>query len=168
MALGPSNEERFEEFVATHRRTLLRFAYLVIGNRDDAEDAVQEALISVSRRWEKVRSETALAYVRRAVLNKAVEIRRRRPESALRAADAHGVDAALLRFEEDQAFFQRLQELPTRQRAALVLRYFYDLPDSEVAAQLNCSAQTVRSQIHRGLAKLRTEAASREGDRHDA
>lgn len=152
-----SPDPSFAEFVAAHERILLRFAYLITGNQADAEDAVQDALIKTARRWATIHPEGAPAYVRRVVTNQAIENKRRRRDIPvdLDADAAVSVDGGLLRYEADQAFFGRLRLLPPKQRAAVVLRYYLDLSDAEVGACLGCTPQTVRSQIHRALDRLR-------------
>lgn len=160
----------FGDFVVAHQRSLLRFAYLVAGNQADAEDAVQDALIAVSRRWDRVTPDARLAYLRRAVTNRALEQKRRtrarreNPQDITEGVSTGGV----LRYEDDQAFVDLLQELPPKQRAALILRYYLDLGDEDVASYLGCSPQTVRSQIHRALAKLRQTHDPVEGDSDEA
>lgn len=161
METWPANDE-YAEFVAAHGRSLLRYAYLVVGNKPDAEDVVQEALVKVARHWHRIQPEGALAYVRKAVTNEALQTRRRARETPTDLASVE-IDAdsrALLRFEEDQAFFARLQALPQKQRAAVVLRYYVDLSDSAIAVELECAPATVRSQIHRALDHLRQEFAT--------
>lgn len=150
-------DDSYSEFIATHQRSLLRVAYLVTGDQSEAEDVVQDALMRTARHWRRIEPSGALAYARKAVTNEALQRRRRTRDlpADLTAVDVEASPAGLLRFEEDQAFFAHLQELPTKQRAAVILRYYLDLPDNEIASHLDCSPQTVRSQIHRALDRLR-------------
>lgn len=146
----------YEEFVRQHGESLLRLAVLLTGNRHDAEDVLQDAVIAVARRWERLRPETALAYIRTAVARKALDVKRRPALSPLDAlADPGGVELGYLRLEEDVEFVRLLAGLPPKQRAVLVLRYYADVDDASVGKALGCSVQTVRSQASRALAKLR-------------
>jgi RNA polymerase sigma factor (sigma-70 family) len=98
----------------------------------------------------------AFAYLRTAVLRKSIDlIRGRRPSDDVLEQTIE--DRGLLRFEEDQAFFARLQHLPQQQRAVLVLRYYLDLDDRRIAELLDITRATVRSNAMRGLDKLRAE-----------
>jgi RNA polymerase sigma-70 factor (sigma-E family) len=161
---SPRTDAAFAAFVGEHGARLVRFATLLCGNRYDAEDAVQEALISVGAAWSRVRPETAAAYARTAVARKVIDLQRRRRELLYSDVPETPVDDLdLLRFDEDRAFFARLRDLPTQQRAVLVLRYYADLDDRQIAKLLHCGMSTVRSQAARALAKLR-DAETREAD----
>jgi RNA polymerase sigma factor (sigma-70 family) len=90
------------------------------------------------------------------VSNKALNhLTRRRELPSDQIPDVARDDLGFLRFEEDKRFFARVDTLPVKQRATLVLRYYADLDDKAIAELLDCSVQTVRSQAHHGLAKLR-------------
>lgn len=147
----------FDRFVAANADGLLRTAYLIVGDRDEAEDLVQETLFRVARRWPKVtRMDHPAAYGRRILVNLALRGRpkrsRRRAElSATRLGDPAAPAASPETHDELHA---ALAALPPRQRAVLVLRYFLDLPEAEVAAALQCSLGTVKSTASRGLARL--------------
>ncbi|GAB2608579.1 RNA polymerase sigma24 factor [Paractinoplanes abujensis] len=155
-----SEPDSFDEFVQTRGWALLRFAYVLSGDSHLAEDLVQEVLARMHRRWAKVAAlHSAEAYVRKAILREFLSWRRRRasreavlaelPETAVAADPQHHV---LVR---DQ-MWQLLAGLPRAQRAVLVLRFYCDLPDAEIAALLDCGESTVRSQASRALAKMRT------------
>lgn len=156
MGTWPAGDS-YPAFIAAHQRRLLRFAYLVTGDRTEAEDVVQDALIKVARRWHRIRPEGALSYLTKALTNEALQHKRRARDipADLTVMDISAISEDLLRLEEDQAFLARLRQLPTKQRAAVILRYYVDLPDNEIASHLHCSPQTVRSQIHRALDHLR-------------
>ena len=149
---GP--ERDFEEFVAARSAALLRTAYLLTGNRQDAEDLVQVALLKAVPKWTRVREHEP--YVRRILLHESVSRWRRRrwretsteslPELAAAGPD---VDARL-------ALRQALAHLAPRQRAVIVLRYFDDLTESQTADLLGISVGTVKSQAHDALVRLRT------------
>jgi RNA polymerase sigma-70 factor (sigma-E family) len=152
----------FREYVAVRGPGLLRSAVLLTGDRGHAEDLVQTALIRVHARWGRIRDREAVdAYVRRAMLTTYLNWWRRRwrgevPTEVLPdRAEAGGYE----RVETRLPLAQALTRLPPRMRAVVVLRYFDDLPDAEIAALLGCSAATVRSQAHRALAKLREDGA---------
>jgi RNA polymerase sigma-70 factor (sigma-E family) len=146
----------FDRFVADSTESLLRTAYLIVGDLHEAEDLVQEALFKVARRWPSVsRMEYPVAYARRILVNDAVRggPKRSRRRSELREVGGEPA-APAPQLETDHELHAALQSLPPRQRAVLVLRYFLDLPEAEVAAALQCSLGTVKSTASRGLARL--------------
>jgi RNA polymerase sigma-70 factor (sigma-E family) len=150
--------ESFAEYVAGRGHALTRMAYLLTGDHSQAEDLVQTALAKAFSRWSRIGSMSAPdAYVRRMIVNEHVSGWRqyRRQETPL--AEIPQVCVADLADElaVGQAVRAAVRELPARQRAALVLRFYEDLPDAAVAAILGCSPTTVRSQIARALTRLR-------------
>jgi RNA polymerase sigma-70 factor (sigma-E family) len=151
------NSDDFDRFVAEDSDGLLRTAYLIVGDLHEAEDLVQETLFKVAKRWPKVRRmDYPAAYARRIVVNLALRgspkrSRRRTELSETRPRDPAEPATSQDRHDELHA---ALAELPPRQRAVLVLRYFLDLPEAEVAAALQCSVGTVKSTASRGLARL--------------
>jgi RNA polymerase sigma-70 factor (sigma-E family) len=154
--------EEFERFAAAHADGLLRSAYLMVDDRGEAEDLVQECLLRLARKWPRVRSmEHPGAYARRVLFSLVLDGGRQRSRrsselSAIEtppARDGDGVRTAALDARAD--LVRALGELPARQRAVLVLRYFVDLPETEVAAILNCPSGTVKSSTSRGLERLR-------------
>jgi RNA polymerase sigma-70 factor (sigma-E family) len=150
----------FERFVSDSSGTLLRTAYLIVWDLGEAEDLVQETLFEVARRWPRIRRmERPLAYARRILVNRAVSgsARRSRRRQELTAAMPSESAVAMDGLAESGAadeLMTALAALPPRQRAVLVLRYFLDLPEAEVAAALKCSLGTVKSTAARGLARL--------------
>jgi RNA polymerase sigma-70 factor (sigma-E family) len=155
-------QRRLREFVVARTPALLRVAYLLTGNQHDAEDLVQTALTRAAGRWESIRHEDPEAYVRRTMYHAQVSWWRRRarrreqpayplPEVVHTADPAPGTDLRLVVREV-------LARLTPRQRAVLVLRYFEDLPERQVAEVLGCSVGTVRSQAHRAMARFRAIA----------
>ncbi|MBL7492112.1 SigE family RNA polymerase sigma factor [Frankia sp. AgB1.9] len=163
-----SDAAEFAEFVAEHGDGLLRFARSLTGDRHRAEDLVQSALARTYARWPSVRRRDPLAYVRRAVVNGRISGWRRRSSTDVLGAvpDLPAPDRPDDDVVERLRMRAALAALPTRQRAVLVLRYLLDVPDGEIAAALGTSEATVRSQAHRGLAKLRArlgEAAAPAG-----
>jgi RNA polymerase sigma-70 factor (sigma-E family) len=148
----------FDRFVADSTEGLLRTAYLIVWDLPEAEDLVQETLFKVAKRWPKVsRMDHPAAYARRIVVNLAIDgsakrSRRQAELSEAQAGDPAAPDAAPVEGHED--LYEALAVLPPRQRAVLVLRYFLDLPEAEVAAALQCSLGTVKSTASRALARL--------------
>jgi RNA polymerase sigma-70 factor (sigma-E family) len=152
----------FERFAAIHADRLLRSAYLMSGDRGEAEDLVQECLLRLARKWPRVRSmEHPGAYARRVLFSLILDggsrrARRRTELGAVQATDGRGdAEETTLALEVQVELLQALGGLPARQRAVLVLRYFADLPVSEVARILDCSPGTVKSSTSRGLERLR-------------
>lgn len=141
-----------------HHRQAVRLAYLLTSDAAQAEDVAAEAFAKVYVRWSKGEVRDVGAYVRRAVVNEAnSKLRRRyieRREASRRSGDDRGVrmveDAAI----EHDLVWRAVQRLPDRQRQAVVLRYYEDLPEAETAQLLGCSVGTVKSQVSRGLARL--------------
>jgi RNA polymerase sigma-70 factor (sigma-E family) len=151
----------FERFTALEADPLLRSAYLMAGDRGEAEDLVQECLLRLARKWPRVRSmEHPAAYARRVLFNLILDggrqrARRRTELLASHTTEEHGSADQTTAVQEHVELVQALGGLPARQRAVLVLRYFVDLPASEVALILGCSPGTVKSSASRALERLR-------------
>lgn len=150
----------FDAFVAEYGAALLRTAHLITLDHGDAEDLLQECLLELSRRWGRVGGmEHPLAYARRVLAHRAFRgsQRRRQQWDELGASSrdlAETADATeLVGIRLD--VFEALRALTVRQRTVLVLRYFHDLSETQVAEALGCSVGTVRSTTFRGLARLR-------------
>ncbi|MFN8027141.1 MAG: SigE family RNA polymerase sigma factor [Acidimicrobiia bacterium] len=139
----------FEELWAERRPALLRLAYLLTGSRAGAEDVVQDAFVQLHRKWNGVR--TPAAYLRTSVVNGCRMHHRRRSREQAHFADLVGDTVQ----PETPVVLGALVRLPYLQRAALVLRYYEDRPETEIADLLGCRPATVRSHVHRGLAALR-------------
>ncbi len=142
-----------DDLLALYRQRyepMVRLAYLLTGNRSVAEELVQDAFVSVHRNWD--RATFPGAYLRTAVVNNARSWLRRRVLEDKR----NGVVPVVVGFAADE-MWDVLQHLPERQRAAIVLRFYEDLPDADIARILGCRLPTVRTAIHRGLATLRKE-----------
>jgi RNA polymerase sigma-70 factor (sigma-E family) len=154
--------------VQTRGQALLRFAYVLSGDAHLAEDLVQEVLARLHRRWDRITAmQHAEAYVRTAIARQYLSWRRRR--SATEAILAEVPEPAA--FAEPQQrvlardqMWRLLAGLPRAQRAVLVLRFYCDLPDDEIAALLGCGESTVRSQAARALARMRTRLGEQEVD----
>jgi RNA polymerase sigma-70 factor (sigma-E family) len=157
---GACVDESFEGYVSSHGDGLLRFAYVLGGDRHLAEDLVQEVLARVYPRWHRMTQVGHLdAYLRTAVVRQFLSWRRRRssretsldvlPERVRSTADG-AVDHAA----RDE-MWRLLAGLPRKQRAVLVLRYYEDLADARIAEVLGCRQTTVRVHASHGIARLR-------------
>jgi RNA polymerase sigma-70 factor (sigma-E family) len=161
-----ASQREFEQFVTDTAGDLLRTAYLVVWDLAGAEDLVQESLFRVARRWPRVRSmDHPAAYARRILVNLALDNATRRARqrseldrsSAVPLEDRHDESAAraLGMVESSSELIDAIGELPGRQRVTLVLRYFEDLTEAQVAEILGCSVGTVKSTTSRALERLR-------------
>jgi RNA polymerase sigma-70 factor (sigma-E family) len=147
----------FNRFVAASSNDLVRAAYLIVWDLHEAEDLVQETLVRVARRWPKVsRMDHPAAYARQILLNLALRgnLKRSRRRAELSETPLGDPVAPTGPLDTHDELHAALVALPPRQRAVLVLRYFLDLPEAEVAAALQCSLGTVKSTASRGLARL--------------
>lgn len=151
-------EEDFREFVAARSGALLRTAYLLAGDWATAEDLLQIALTKTYLAWKRLgRIDAVEPYTRKVLVNTATSWWRRRwhgerptevlPETAI-------TDGLEERLERD-ALWRQVRDLPARQRAVLVLRFYEDQSEAETARLLNVSVGTVKSQCSRALATLR-------------
>jgi RNA polymerase sigma-70 factor (sigma-E family) len=152
-------EAQFQEFVRARWSHLVRTAYLLTGDVHHAEDLTQTALAKAYRSWRRVsRADHPEAYVRRMLVTcNSDRFRKRRVAEALTAAPPETArpDEAVSWADERSALLGALAGLPPKQRAVVVLRYWEDLSEAEVAEVLGCSTGTVKSQASKGLAKLR-------------
>ncbi|GAA2279089.1 SigE family RNA polymerase sigma factor [Nonomuraea roseoviolacea subsp. roseoviolacea] len=149
-------DSRFAEFVAERGDALLRYGYMLAGNPHDAADLVQEALLKVRAAWPRLRSkENPEGYARTTMarLHIATWRLRRRELLAWDLPELEHHDR--LSGGDERRMWQALAGLPRKQRAVLVLRYYEQLDDAEIAAVLGISRGTVRSQAARALDKLR-------------
>lgn len=150
----------FEQFVVGSADRLLRSAHLMTGDRGEAEDLVQECFLQITRRWRRVSEmDKPYSYALRVLTRLAVRSggRRGRQRAELHQ-DMHervAVTPALELVATRDELRNALLRLTRRQRTVLVLRYFLDLPDSEIAGMLGCSTGTVKSTISRSLGQLR-------------
>lgn len=147
------------EFARTKGLELLRFAYLLSGDRQRAEDLLQDVLLSMYRKFPATMPlDNPVGYARRALANKNISRARRGSSSELvvdlfpdRAAPP-GPDPA-----DRDLLWQALRRLPVRQRTVLVMRFYLDATDDDIATTLGARHGTVRSLASRGLAALRTD-----------
>jgi RNA polymerase sigma-70 factor (sigma-E family) len=154
---GP-DDGGFREYVATRSRALLRTAYLLTGNKADAEDLVQAALAKTYLAWDRIEDRGAVdGYVRRAIVNTHISWWRRRrveeyptDEIPDQAVADHSIASDL-----QESMRRAIDRLPDRMRTAVVLRYYEDMTEAEVAEILGVSLGTVKSTVSRAVAKLR-------------
>lgn len=154
------DETAFVEFAQAVRGRLRRTAYLMCGDWDQASDHVQEGLIRVYVAWPRLtRAGGEYAYARKAVVSAFIDHARRRSSTEVVGQPDHDVpsgqdvaDAVTAR----AALMSALADLPSRQRACVVLRYFEDLSVADTATALGCSEGTVKSQTSRALVSLRS------------
>jgi RNA polymerase sigma-70 factor (sigma-E family) len=155
-----SDDPGFRDYVTARSSSLLRTAYLLTGNRADAEDLVQSALAKTYLAWDRIEDRGALdGYVRRAMVNTHISWWRRRrleeyptdevPDQAV--ADHSGTS------DLQDTLRRAVDRLPQRMRAAVMLRYFEDMTEAEVADVLGVSLGTVKSTVSRAVAKLRID-----------
>ena len=141
---------------------LIRLAVVMLGDREAAEDVVQEAFCGLYRRWEHLSAQAnALPYVRSSVLNGCRTLLRHRNRRQARVAagarpleTAESAEASALVSEEHREVLAALRRLPDRQREALVLRYYLELAEPEIAQSMGVSQGTVKSTTSRALAAL--------------
>jgi RNA polymerase sigma-70 factor (sigma-E family) len=166
-------DAEFEQYMAARQPSLLRTAYLLTGDQHSAEDLVQTALAKLYLSWDKVqRRELVDGYVRRIMVNENNSLWRRawkrREVTTDMVPDLTGVTDRPDHGERS-ALWDFVQTLPRKQRAVVVLRYYEDLSEAEVAQILGVSVGTVKSQSSRALAALRERVhtqpiLSREGE----
>ncbi|MFN2537630.1 MAG: SigE family RNA polymerase sigma factor [Mycobacteriales bacterium] len=157
----------FSEYVVARSAALLRTAYLLTGNRTDAEDLLQTTLAKTYLAWDNIRDRAATdGYVRRTMVNTQTSIWRRHKPEALydEPPDRPGRDAHADSDLHD-ALWSALAKLGRKQRAILVLRYYEDLSEADTAALLGVSVGTVKSTTSRALAALRQDASLRDDPR---
>jgi RNA polymerase sigma-70 factor (sigma-E family) len=149
----------FAEIYNAHHRRAVRLAWLLTGDPHAAEDVVADAMTKVWRQWERGRVDDVGPYLRSAVVNQ-VRSRGRRKLLERREADKRHGDARGVRLHDEHIadrdeLWQALNELPPRQRQTIVLRYYEDLSEADTAELLGCSVGTVKSQVSRGIARMR-------------
>jgi RNA polymerase sigma-70 factor (sigma-E family) len=157
-ATGNATAPTFEEYAGSAWPSLYRYAYLLTGNHADAEDLAQQTLLKAYRSWSRVEgAESPLAYLRRMLTNTYLSHRRpqkRRLEVLTDAPPEPGsVPGAAI--EDRLALWPHVRSLPPRQRAVVVLRYYEQLSEQEIADVLGCSRGTVKSTAHHALNALR-------------
>jgi RNA polymerase sigma-70 factor (sigma-E family) len=157
-------DTRLAEYVRGQWPALVRYATMLCGDPSEAEELVQSTLTRVAMRWRFINEkDNPDGYVKRALVRASIDSgkRRRRERATERLPESLLADPAGQVAESD-ALRRALASLPPRQRAVLVLRYFDDATEAQVADILGCSVGTVKSQAARGLAKLREVVVSEE------
>ena len=161
-------DEAITRLFASHYRPLVRFAALLLGGDGEAEEIVQESFVALHGRWARLRDpDRALAYLRQSVVNRARSaqrhrgvvdrfLRRQAPSSHAASAEAHA-----LAVETHAEIMTAVRPLPARQREALVLRYYLDLSEAQIADAMGISPGSVKSHLARALAALRTTLEAR-------
>jgi RNA polymerase sigma-70 factor (sigma-E family) len=148
------------ELYAQHYRALVRLAAMLVRDTPTAEEVVQDAFVAMHDGWHRLKdTDKALAYLRQAVVNKSRSVLRHRMVIEKNLQDAppdmpsaeHGAFVLL----ERSAVIAALRDLPARQREAIVLRYYLDLSEAEIAAAMKISRGAVKSHTFRGMAALR-------------
>jgi RNA polymerase sigma-70 factor (sigma-E family) len=153
----------YENFVRAQLPRLLRYATMLTGEREQAADLVQDVLVKVYRRWSRISdADHPDRYVFRMVTNGYLSWRHSKSARLIVAGDLPD-EVRPDDFASDHALredmWQRLARLPRRQRAVVVLRYYEQLADSEIADLLGCAQATVRAHAHRALTTLRNGLA---------
>ncbi len=154
----PDRASAVTALYADHALGMVRLAHIMLGNRQAAEDVVQEAFLGLYRRWPQLDDQAkALGYVRSSVLNGCRSVLRRHRLVEFDVSHQPPVasaESAVLSVEERREIIGALRALPDRQRAVLALRYYLDLPDDQIAAAMNIRPSSVRSAAHRALVAL--------------
>jgi RNA polymerase sigma-70 factor (sigma-E family) len=149
------DEEAFRAWVQRCWPRLFHTAYLLVGDRGDAEDLVQITMERIQRHW--LRLEHPDTYARRILINQTRSRWRRKGSIELPTDSLPDIETpdTTSTWDQRDELWRMLLELPPRMRAVLVLRYFEDLKEADIAAVLGCSIGSVKSQLSRGLDRLR-------------
>jgi RNA polymerase sigma-70 factor (sigma-E family) len=150
-------EREFHDFVAGSSRRLAQFATLIMSDRHTAEDLVQTALVKTYLNW-RVARDNPMPYIRRIMLNQRTDWWRRlkgREQVTAELPDAPAFEDLADAHASQDAVVQALRGLTKRERAVVVLRYFEDLPEAQIAVELGIAVGTVKSTLFRALGKLR-------------
>jgi len=140
-----------------HALSLARLALLMLGDRDAAQDVVQDAFFGLYRRWDKLASaDAAPAYLRVSVLNGCRTALKRRSRPTLHAAEQslESAEATVVHTEEQRGVLAAVQRLPARQREVVVLRYYLDMSEEQAARAMGVSRGTVKSATSRAVAAI--------------
>lgn len=154
--MTPEQDRDYRDYVSTHTRRLCRFAYLCCADWHRAEDVVQTALVRLYANWRRARRTSLDAYVRRIIVNALIDenrlfrFRREKAADVLPERPVSGAEPV-----ERLVLIRALLRLPQRQRAAVVLRFWEDLPVDQTASILGCSQGAAKNLTMRGLATLR-------------
>lgn len=151
-------DEEFREFFEAEFRPLRRLAFLLTGDWGAAEDLAQEAMVRTYRSWGRIKErDRPGAYARVVLVNRHRSLLRRAMVETRHAVHLMPDPPSAPDLGEDHVVvWSALARLPVRQRQALVLRYYEDLPEAEIARAMECPIGTVKSLIHRALARMKT------------
>ena len=161
--MSTTTDGEFTEFVDADHAYLSRAAYLMVGDRSVAEDLLQEALVRTYRNWRRVQPGMARAYCRRTMLNLTTDRWRRKRFEAPNLTDPDALTASrsaadYAGVEDRDDIARQLALLNPRERAIVVMRFYSDLSEADVAAELGLPLGTVKSTCHRALQRLRSAA----------
>ncbi|MFC4005124.1 SigE family RNA polymerase sigma factor [Prauserella oleivorans] len=161
----PGDLADFAEFVEANLPGLLRYGHALTGNPHDAADLVQTVLEKIGSRWSHVRNKTddPVAYVRRSMANAHISRWRKRRRENLVAELPETRSFTMADPFEHEPLWQALRDLPPRQRAVIVLRYYEGLSEAEIADSLGVSPGTVKSQASKAIASLRARLRGSDG-----
>lgn len=159
--LGWSADRAVTELYSQQYRGLVRLAALLVRDTPTAEEVVQDAFVAMHDAWQRLRdAENALAYLRQAVVNRSKSVLRHRTvvdrNLAKSTPDMPSAEHGALVLLERSAVVAALRDLPDRQREAIVLRYYADLTEAEIAATMGISRGAVKSHTARGMIALRS------------
>ncbi len=160
---GSSEAPTFEEYAGSAWPSLYRYAYLLAGNHADAEDIAQQTLMKAYSSWSRVKdTDSPAAYLRRMLTNTYLSQGRpkRRRLELLTDAPPEADHTPPGGPEERMALWPHVKSLPPRQRAVIVLRYYEDLSEQQIADTLGCSRGNVKSTAHHALKALRAALGS--------
>ncbi|HEX6195600.1 MAG TPA: SigE family RNA polymerase sigma factor [Jiangellaceae bacterium] len=161
MARGDTDADRaITEIYTHHYGGFVRLATLLVRDQSVAEEVVQDAFVELHKRWRKLRdTHAAVSYVRTSVVHRSRSVGRRRAVAARhqddRPIDAPSAEHGALQAVAGQAVVAALRTLPVRQREALVLRYYADLSEGDIADVMGISRGAVKSHTSRGMTALR-------------
>jgi len=166
VAVGAEWDDALIDLYRAQRLPLLRLAVLLTDDPATAEDVVQDAFLALQRRWHAVDPAAAAGYLRTSVVNGVRTLYRRRSVArrhlhAVGQDDVPPADLALLLTEDQREVVEALRTLPRRQREVLVLRYWSELSEAEIADALGVARGTVKSSASRGLAALQKQLGDR-------
>jgi RNA polymerase sigma-70 factor (sigma-E family) len=159
--------EALDDLFHRHYRALVAVACLLVDDRGAGEEIVQEAFVRMHRSWDRIDDvKAAPAYLRTTVVNLArSRLRRREISRRLKPQaqpDASSAEDAVVLAEGQREMLAVLQSLPRRQRECLILRYYLDLSEAEIATTLGIAPGSVKAYAHRGLAALASKLESRQ------
>ena len=165
MSKPQARTSKMEELYAAHGQRAGRLAFFLVGDRDLAQDLVQEAFLKVFVRWGNLREpQSFAAYLNRTIVNLAHKTHRRRgvERRYLEKQPSLAAVAPVRDYETVDELWRQLQLLPQRQRTAIVLRYYEDLTEHQAAEAMGCSQTAIASLVQRALGALRKNAPAAE------